>query len=72
MPTAMNGALEISGSPSGLLDDDLVLRVRGAGPEAELTWRARLCDDDGRVWRASARRPEELATRWVPCRFLAG
>ncbi|HEV7807577.1 MAG TPA: hypothetical protein VGO80_17290 [Solirubrobacteraceae bacterium] len=68
----MNGSLEISGSPAGLLDDDLVLRVRGAGPEAELTWRARLRDDDGRVWRATASRPAELATRWVPAKEGTG
>ena len=51
-----HGALEISGASDGLLDDDLVLRVRGAGPEAEVTWRARFRDDDGRVWRAAASR----------------
>jgi hypothetical protein len=72
MLPAVNGSLEISGAPVGLLDDDLVLRVRGAGPEAELTWRARLRDDDGRVWRATAPRPAELATRWVPAKEGTG
>ena len=28
--------------------------MRGAGPDAELTWRARYRDDDGRVWQAAA------------------
>jgi hypothetical protein len=72
MLSAMNGALEISGPPSGLLDDDLALRVRGAGPEASLTWRARLRDDDGRVWRATAAAPEELGSRWVPAKDGTG
>lgn len=72
MLSAMNGSLEISGSPVGLLDDDLVLRVRGAGPDAGLTWRSRLRDDDGRVWRATAPRPEDLATRWVPAKEGTG
>ncbi len=68
----MNVALEISGPAAGLLDDDLVLRVRGAGPDAAVTWRARLLDDDGRVWRATAQRPEQLATRWVPAKEGTG
>ncbi|MEY2514208.1 MAG: hypothetical protein QOJ89_1566 [bacterium] len=72
MLAAMNGSLEISGAPSGLLDDDLLLRVRGAGPDASLTWRARLLDDDGRVWRATAQRPEQLMTRWVPAKEGTG
>ena len=68
----MNGSLEISGAASGLLDDDLLLRVRGAGPEAALTWRARLLDDDGRVWRATAPRPDQLMTRWVAAKEGTG
>lgn len=72
MLSAMNGSLEISGPPSGLLDDDLLLRVRGAGPDASVTWRARLLDDDGRVWRATAQRPEQLASRWVPAKEGTG
>lgn len=72
MLSAMSGALEISGSAVGLIDDDLVLRVRGAGPDGALTWRARLRDDDGRVWRATAQRAEELATRWVAAKEGTG
>ena len=72
MLSGMSGALEISGASAGLLDDDLVLRVRGAGAEAEVTWRARYRDDDGRVWRAAAARPEELMTRFVPAKPSAG
>ncbi|MDX6679544.1 MAG: hypothetical protein QOE31_3596 [Solirubrobacteraceae bacterium] len=72
MLSAMTGSLEISGAPSGLLDDDLLLRVRGAGPDASVTWRARLLDDDGRLWRAAASRAEELGTRWVPAKEGTG
>jgi hypothetical protein len=72
MLSGVSGAFEISGTSDGLLDDDLVLRVRGAGPEAEVTWRARFRDDDGRVWRAAGSRPEELMTRWVPAKDSAG
>ena len=68
----MSGALEITGPSDGLLDDELALRVRGAGPEADVTWRARYRDDDGRVWRAAAPRAEELLTRWVPAKDSAG
>src|SRR5690349_12785211 len=72
MAAVVNGSLEISGMPDGLIDDDLLLRVRGAGPDVALTWRARLRDDDGRVWRASAARAEELASRWVPAKEGTG
>ena len=72
MLSGMSGAFEISGPAEGLLDDDLVLRVRGAGPGAELTWRARFRDDDGRVWRAAAPRAEALTTRWVAAKDGAG
>lgn len=72
MLSGMSGALEISGAADGLLDDDLVLRVRGAGPDADLIWRARFRDDDGRVWRSAAPRAEQLTTRWVPAKDSAG
>jgi hypothetical protein len=67
-----SGALEIRGSSSGLLDEPFVLRVRGAGPDAELTWRARYRDDDGRVWRAAASRCEDLGTVWTPAKDGTG
>jgi hypothetical protein len=69
---AGGGALEIRGSASGLLDDHILMRVRGAGPEAVLTWRARYRDDDGRIWRASAPRCEDLATGWSPAKEGTG
>ncbi len=62
------GALEIRGPADGLLDDPLALRARGTGPGATLRWRARLRDDDGRVWRAEAARAEELAGAWAPAK----
>ncbi len=68
----MSGALEIAGAGEALLDEPLDLRVRGAGPDAALTWRARLRDDDGRVWRASAERPEALAAAWGPAKAGTG
>jgi hypothetical protein len=67
-----SGALEIRGSAAGLLDEPLVLRVRGAGPAAELTWRARYRDDGDRIWRASAMNAEDLATRWMPAKESTG
>ena len=56
--------LEIQGPDTALLDDRLVLRARGAGPDATLLWQARMRDDDGRVWRARAERPEDLPEAW--------
>jgi hypothetical protein len=67
-----SGALEIQGPASGLFDDPLALRVRGAGPAGELVWRARLRDDDDRVWRSRAPRAEDLAVAWVPAKETTG
>lgn len=64
----MPGALEIRGPADGLLDDPLALHARGAGPGAALRWRARLRDDDHRVWRAEAARAEDLAGAWAPAK----
>jgi hypothetical protein len=61
-------ALELSGSPEGLLDDPLALRVRGSGGAEGLVWRGRIRDDDGRVWRAIADRQEGLLGAWVPAK----
>ncbi|HEU4656162.1 MAG TPA: hypothetical protein VFR97_01490, partial [Capillimicrobium sp.] len=66
-------ALEIRGPATALLDDPLALSARGAGDAAdELIWRARLRDDDGRVWRATAHRPEALAAAWAPAKATTG
>lgn len=64
--------LEVDGPVAGLLDDPLLLRARGAGPEAELVWRARFRDDDGRIWRATAGRGEDLAGTWEPAKAGTG
>jgi hypothetical protein len=60
--------LELRGATDGLLlDEPWLLDVRGAGG-APLTWRARIRDDAGRVWRAEAGRPEDLAAAWTPAK----
>src|SRR3954451_17163890 len=64
--------LEIRGASPGLLDDPLLLDVSGAAPRAALTWRARLRDDDGFVWRATADTPEGLLDAWAPAKATAG
>jgi len=61
----MKAMLEIRGPVTALLDAPLALAVRGAGPDAALRWRARVRDDDGRVWRAEAARPEQLDGAWA-------
>lgn len=60
--------LELAGSTTALLDDPLDLRLRGGGSDAEVIWRARVRDDDGRVWRAIAARAEELDAAWQPAK----
>jgi hypothetical protein len=64
--------LEIRGAAPGLLDDPLLLDVGGAPPNAALTWRARLRDDDGFVWRATAPTSEGLQAAWVAGKPTAG
>ena len=56
--------IEIQGPATALADQPLALRARGAGPDAELTWHARMRDDDGLVWRARAERSEDLPGAW--------
>jgi hypothetical protein len=64
--------LEIRGAAPGLLDDPLLLDVGGAPPAAALTWRARLRDDEGFVWKAGATTSEGLLPAWVPAKPSAG
>jgi hypothetical protein len=64
--------LEIRGAAPGLLDEPLLLDVGGAPPAAALTWRARLRDDDGFVWRATAPTSEGLHAAWVAGKPTAG
>src|SRR4051812_23006662 len=62
--------LELRGAAPGLLDDPLLLEVGGAPPNAALTWRTRLRDDDGFVWRASG--PSLADLTWAPAKPSAG
>lgn len=67
-------AIEIRGAATGLLDDPLLLGARGAGEASagSLLWRARLRDDDGRVWQASAGAAEQMAGAWAPAKATTG
>ena len=62
--------LEIRGAAPGLIDDPLLLEVGGAPPNTSLTWRARIRDDDGFVWRAEGSAPDALS--WSPAKASAG
>ncbi|MGK2938410.1 MAG: hypothetical protein ACSLFR_11485 [Solirubrobacteraceae bacterium] len=63
--------MELTGPADAPLDEPPRLRVRGAGPEARLTWRARVRDDDGRVWRATAETAEGLDAASTPAKTPA-
>lgn len=56
--------LEVREPRSGLLDEPFLMHVRGA-TGASLLWRARLRDDDGMTWRASAPTADALAAGWT-------
>lgn len=61
--------LELSVPPDALLDDGVSgARLRGAGEQPDATWRARLRDDDGRVWRAVAPTTDGLGGAWIPAK----
>ncbi|HST42036.1 MAG TPA: hypothetical protein VLK58_21130 [Conexibacter sp.] len=68
------GGLELRAASGGLLDEPLALNVRGLGGPAgdTLIWRARLRDDDGRVWRAQASDPLTLSDAWTPAKSSGG
>jgi hypothetical protein len=62
-------ALEIRGvRPGRLLDEPLLLSAVGE----DLLWRARYRDDDMRVWRAAARRAEDLLSTIGPAKPSTG
>ena len=67
----MTVELTLSDPPGALLDEPLRLRARGPAG-AELRWRARYRDDDGRVWKASAASAEELTLVWEPAKHGTG
>jgi hypothetical protein len=65
--------LELRGATDGLLlDEPWLLDVRGGGPAEALRWRARLRDDDGRIWRAEAESAAGLAEGWAPAKAPPG
>lgn len=64
--------LEIRGAGGLLLDEPFLVEPRGADPGETLVWRGRLRDDDDRVWRANAARPQDLALQWAPSKGPAG
>jgi hypothetical protein len=70
----MSGGLELRGAGGGLLDEPLAFSVRGLGDAAggPLIWRARLRDDDGRIWRAQASDSLALAGAWTPAKSSGG
>lgn len=67
-----SAALGIRGPGGLLLDEPFLLEPRGADPGETLVWRGRLRDDDHRVWRANAARPQDLALQWAPSKGPAG
>jgi hypothetical protein len=65
--------LELRGATDGqLLDEPWLLDVRGGGPASALRWRARLRDDDGRIWRAEADSAAGLTEGWEPAKAPPG
>jgi hypothetical protein len=64
--------MEIRGAGVALLDEPLSLGVRAAPAGTPLRWRARVRDDDGRVWRAEAASPAELDLAWAPAKAGTG
>lgn len=55
----------IRGARDALLDEPLAL---SAALGDELVWRARLRDDDNRVWKGVAARSEDLPAAWAPAK----
>lgn len=68
----MSGAIEIRGAASAMIDEPLTLRARGAGAHQEIVWRARLLDDDGRAWKSTAARAQNLHAAWIPVKPSVG
>lgn len=71
MLCAVTSALELTGPAAALLDEPPRLRLRGAGAAAGVVWRARVRDDDGRVWRAQASSAAGLDAAWQPAKTPA-
>lgn len=64
--------LELSGSPRALVDAPLELRLRGGGAPAGIVWRGRIRDDDGRVWKGTARSPATVPHSLRPAKDGGG
>ncbi|WP_354697443.1 hypothetical protein DSM112329_03070 [Paraconexibacter sp. AEG42_29] len=65
--------LQLSAAPVALFDDGLTgTRLRGAGEQPDAVWRAKVHDDEGRVWRAIADSPGALSRAWVPAKSSTG
>lgn len=63
--------LSVREPADALLDEPF--RVEASAPDgAALRWRARVRDDDGRVWRAWASSPAELSASWGPAKDGTG
>lgn len=67
----MTSALELRGPAVAPIDEPLRLRLRGAGAGTGVVWRARLRDDDDRVWRAQAATAAALDGAWTPAKTPA-
>lgn len=66
-------SLQLSAVPVALLDEGLTgTRLRGAGEQPDAVWRAKLHDDEGRVWRGIGPSPAALAGAWVPAKSSTG
>jgi len=63
--------LSVRERAEALLDDPFSLTAT-APDGAELRWRGRIRDDDGRVWRASAGRAHDLTWKWAPAKEGTG
>jgi hypothetical protein len=63
--------LEIRTNPDGLLGEPLATGLRGA-EGGIASWKARLRDDDGRIWRCNGRTAAELGTDWAPAKQSSG
>lgn len=63
--------LELREPAGALFDEPFRMRCGAEGREA-LEWRARIRDDDDRVWRASGRSARDLPARWGPAKSGSG
>lgn len=72
LPSCPAVALDIRTDPEALVGTPLATGLRGGGPDADVLWRARTRDDDGRVWQSQAYSAIELGTSWTPAKASSG